>query len=77
MKEFTAEELAHYDGKEGRPAYIAYGGKVYDVSGSFLWRGGRHKVRHTAGQDLTAALRLAPHGASVFRRFPVVGRFVG
>lgn len=36
MKKFTREELAQYDGKNGNPAYVAYKGKVYDVSVSFL-----------------------------------------
>jgi len=28
MKEFTKEELALYNGKNGNPAYVAYRGKV-------------------------------------------------
>ncbi len=36
MRKFTREELKKYDGKNGRPAYIAYKGKVYDVSDSHL-----------------------------------------
>jgi predicted heme/steroid binding protein len=42
MKEFSKEELAHYNGKNGAPAYIGYKGNVYDVSGSSLWRIGDH-----------------------------------
>jgi len=38
MKEFTEEELAQCNGRNGNPAYIAYKGKVYDVSASFLWK---------------------------------------
>jgi len=76
MRTFTVEELSQYDGKEGRAAYIAYGGKVYDVSRSFLWRGGRHQVVHLAGMDLTSALRRAPHGADVLKSFPVIGILV-
>jgi len=40
MKEFTEEELAQYNGKNGNPVYVAYKGKVYDVSASFLWKDG-------------------------------------
>ena len=47
MKEFSKEELARYDGKNGRPAYVAYKGKVYDLSDSFLWNDGNHQVLHT------------------------------
>jgi predicted heme/steroid binding protein len=40
MKEFTEQELALYDGKNGRPVYFTYDGKVYDVSSNFLWKDG-------------------------------------
>jgi len=73
MKEFTEEELAQYDGKNGKPAYVAYKGKVYDVSTSFLWKDGTHQVLHNAGADLTDALEQAPHGENFLERFPVVG----
>ena len=73
MRRFTREELAQYNGKDGVSAFIAYQGKVYDVTGSFLWQGGRHQVLHTAGVDLTAGLDKAPHGADLLERFPVIG----
>jgi predicted heme/steroid binding protein len=40
MRRFTRKELAQYHGKDGAPAFIAYEGKVYDVSHSFLWQDG-------------------------------------
>jgi predicted heme/steroid binding protein len=67
------KELAQYNGKDGAPAFIAYNGKVYDVSSSFLWRNGKHQVLHNAGEDLTDSLEQAPHGADLLERFPVVG----
>jgi predicted heme/steroid binding protein len=73
MRRFTKEELAQYDGKDGRPAFIAFEGRVYDVSRSFLWQDGRHQVLHTAGVDLTASLDQAPHGADLLERFSVIG----
>lgn len=76
MREFTLGELARYDGGSGFPAYVAYRGHVYDVSASFLWRGGRHQATHQAGTELTAALETAPHGSDLIERFPVVGTLV-
>ncbi len=76
MKRFTEEDLAAYDGRDGRPVYVAYDGIVYDVSTSFLWRGGDHQVLHRAGADLTSALADAPHGPALLSRCPVVGRLV-
>jgi predicted heme/steroid binding protein len=73
VRTFTAEELARYDGKDGAPAYIAYKGRVYDVSHSFSWRGGRHWVLHQAGADLTDSLASAPHGKDLLNRVPVIG----
>lgn len=73
MARFSKEELARYNGKNGAPAYIAYKGKVYDVSNSFQWRSGRHQVLHNAGEDLTDSLEQAPHGVELLERFPVIG----
>ena len=73
MKELTTEELAAFDGKDGNPAYIAFEGKVYDVSGSRLWAKGTHMLRHLAGQDLTGSISAAPHGVEVFERYPQIG----
>ena len=75
-KRFTLEELKRYDGKDGRPAYIAYKGKVYDVSEDFLWIEGDHQGEHAAGLDLTAEMQSAPHGEDVLERVPLVGVLV-
>ena len=32
MRKFTKETLSNYNGKNGRPAYIAFNGTVYDVT---------------------------------------------
>lgn len=75
LKEFAdIEEVAAFDGKEGRPVYVVHQGKVYDLSASKLWKGGLHMRRHHAGGDLTVDISAAPHGSEVLERFPVVGR---
>ncbi|MCP8304881.1 MAG: cytochrome B5 [archaeon] len=73
MKVFTKEELKEYDGKGGKPTYLAYKGKVYDVSESYLWEDGEHQAEHFAGEDLTDEFKDAPHDEYVLERFPVVG----
>ena len=73
MQEFDIAELEKYDGNNGRPVYVAYKGKVYDVSGSKLWRDGLHMKRHHAGQDLTVDIQGAPHEPGVLDRYPQVG----
>ncbi len=69
----TAAELAKHDGKDGRRAYIAVNGTVYDVTDSPRWENGLHPPDHLAGQDLTDELASAPHVRAVVDRFPVVG----
>jgi len=73
MKEIDLEELEQSDGKDGKPIYVAYRGKVYDVSGSKLWKTGRHMNRHQAGRDLTTDIQAAPHSPDVLERYPQVG----
>lgn len=70
----TLKELAHFDGQKGTAAYVAVSGVVYDVSSSKHWQQGDHEGIHRAGQDLTEALKTAPHVRSVIERFPVVGQ---
>ena len=73
MREFTPEELAQYAGENGKPVYIAHAGKVYDVSGSKMWKTGTHMKRHRSGQDLTSDIQGAPHSPDVLERYPQVG----
>jgi predicted heme/steroid binding protein len=75
-RKFTLEELKQYDGKNGKPAYIAYKGKVYDVTEDYLWIDGNHQGEHVAGKDLTEEMSLAPHTEDVLERVKLVGILV-
>ncbi len=70
------EDLRQFDGKEGRPAYIAYKGIIYDVSKNRLWKNGLHVMKHAAGHDLTDFLQDAPHGEDKMQSLPKVGNLV-
>ena len=72
-KEFTPDELSFFNGKEGKPVYIAFQEKVYDVSKSPLWSKGLHMNRHPSGKDLAGEIPAAPHGTEVLERYPQVG----
>lgn len=73
MREFTLEELEEFDGTNGKPAYVAYDGVVYDVTESAMWNEGDHEGQHAAGGDLTEEHADAPHDVYV-TDFPEVGR---
>ncbi len=72
-KKVTQEELIANDGKNGKPAWIAYQGKVYDVTDSSFWMEGEHMGMHNAGRDLTEDLEMAPHRDENFGRVKLVG----
>ena len=74
---FTLTELAQFDGSDGRAAYVAVDGVVYDVSASARWSGGRHSACNLgamAGQDLSELIARAPGNMrSLLAKMPVVG----
>ncbi len=76
QKKITQQELAQNGGKNGKPAYIAYKGKVYDVSQSSFWMEGEHLGMHNAGKDLTDELEMAPHREENFARVKYVGELI-
>jgi predicted heme/steroid binding protein len=65
-REFTEQQLRAYVGERGYRMYVAYDGVVYDVTDCPKWRRGIHEQLHWPGQDLTDAMKDAPHTASVF-----------
>lgn len=72
----TLEELAEFDGQEGRDAYIAVDGNIYDVTNSNKWQNGNHNG-YQAGQDLTdPILNVSPHGLSTLDGIPLIGELV-
>ena len=72
--ELTLEELSEFDGLEGRPAYIAIDGDIYDVTDNPNWRSGHHNGYY-AGNDLTEEIKnISPHGVSKLKAVPMIGR---
>ena len=71
-KKFSISELNQFNGKNGKPTYVGYKGKVYDLTDSSQWIDGDH-IGHMAGQDLTEEMEIAPHGEEVMEKMKVVG----
>lgn len=71
--DLTLDELAQFDGKERRKAFVGFRGKIYDVSSSRMWEMGDHLQKHHAGFDLTDALKGAPHEDDRVLEMPLVG----
>ncbi len=72
----TPDDLRQFDGKEGRPAYMAYKGVIYDVTASRLWKNGLHAMKHAAGNDLTNFIQNAPHGEEKILSLPRIGELL-
>ncbi|MFY0594199.1 cytochrome b5 domain-containing protein [Roseivirga sp.] len=71
-KAYSRSQLALRNGQDKEEIWVAYQGKIYDVTTSKLWRNGQH-YEHWAGQDLTNELPDAPHTETVFKKFKVIG----
>lgn len=72
-REFTVEELAEFNGEDGKPVYVAVNGKVYDLSSAAPWAGGKHNSL-TAGQDLSSWFMNCHMGfTAVLEKYPFVG----
>ncbi|MFY8109858.1 MAG: cytochrome b5 domain-containing protein [Bacteroidia bacterium] len=69
---YTRAQLALRNGQDKPEIWVAFEGKIYDVSKSRLWRDGKH-YEHWAGQDLTPELADAPHNENVFDKFEQIG----
>lgn len=75
MKKISRRQLALRNGQDMEEIWIAYKGKIYDVSASKMWKQGRH-YEHWAGQDLTDELTDAPHSEQVFEKFEQIGELL-
>ncbi len=72
MNSYSLSQLSLRNGQDKEEVWVAYKGKIYDVTSSKLWRNGKH-YEHWAGQDLTDELPDAPHTDTVFEKFTVIG----
>jgi predicted heme/steroid binding protein len=72
LKIITKTQLSLRNGQDKPEIWVAFSGRVYDVTSSKLWQNGKH-YEHWAGQDLTDELADAPHSAEVFDRFTHIG----
>lgn len=71
---FTIEELAGFNGKNGRAAYVAVNGIVYDVTNNRGWAAATH-FGLTAGKDYSREFLSCHAGEpSILAALPVVGR---
>ncbi len=74
LKEFTIEELALYNGRDGKPAYVGVNGNVYDVTNKPVWTGGMH-FGLLAGQNHSEDFMICHGGImNVLEGIPIVGK---
>lgn len=73
---FTIEELANFDGKNGRAAYVAVNGIVYDVTNNRAWAAATH-FGLLAGKEYSQEFASCHAGQqSILDTLPQVGRLV-
>jgi predicted heme/steroid binding protein len=70
-KKFTIADLSYYDGSNGKAAYVAVHGIVYDVSLEATWGGGTH-FKLYSGKDLSKQFTSC-HNLEVLKKLPKVG----
>lgn len=71
----TVEELTQYNGRNGKPAYVAINGIVYDVTGNAAWAAGTH-FGLRAGNDLSIQFSSCHLQNDILLRLPVVGNLL-
>ncbi|MFD0959031.1 cytochrome b5 domain-containing protein [Paenibacillus chungangensis] len=76
QQSFTREQLAQFDGRNGRPAYVAVKGIVYDVTNNAAWSAASH-FGLSAGKDLTQEFASCHAGEQwILNTLTPVGRLV-
>jgi predicted heme/steroid binding protein len=73
-KTFDPLTLQAFDGESGSRAFVAYKGKIYDMTALKLWKNGIH-MKHRAGRDLTDFIAKAPHGEEKLKSLNIVGTY--
>ncbi len=74
LMEISPQELAQFDGKDGRPAFVAVNNIIYDMSDFPFWAEGMH-FGILAGTDATEDFRTC-HSHTILERLIPVGRLV-
>ena len=72
----TLSELAYYDGTNGKPAWIAVYGNLYDVTNESAWKNGVHRGLHLGGKDASSAFDQSPHSQSLLNSLTHIGYLV-
>ena len=76
LKELTLKELSKYNGENGKPAYIAVNGIIYDVTNEAIFKKSPHNSVKL-GTDITKYFKGC-HNADegVLAKFPIVGTVI-
>ncbi len=73
VRDFTREELKEYNGENGKPAYVAVKGVIYDVTYQAQWGGGTH-FGVVTGVDATEEFNQCHGGEEILAKMKVIGK---
>jgi predicted heme/steroid binding protein len=65
---FTLDELGNYDGKDGKPLYLIFKGKVYNLSENKLWVNAKHMGLRVFHEKPEETIKQASHAEEVLPR---------
>lgn len=74
-RDITLQELAQYNGKNGKPAYVAVNGVIYDVTGNAAWAAATH-FGLVAGKDLSSEFSGCHKGSEILKKLITVGKLI-
>ena len=76
MYYLTLDQLAYYDGTNGKPAWVAVYGNIYDVTSESAWSNGVHRGMHLAGKDASSTFDSSPHSQSLLNSMKHIGYLI-
>jgi predicted heme/steroid binding protein len=74
-RNLTISELTKFNGRDGKPAYVAVNGTIYDVTNNAAWAAATH-FGLNAGKDLTDEFASCHANQTILSKLKIVGKLI-